>query len=129
MSEEPEEARDYSEFIPDAWDTAYARQYHYGAAAAATQPEAPFVEEPDAWRQWSAAEQQFTGVQAEHDFNAREAAQKTIEYDKPPIRDGTKPETLARPFCKHLNLWLTVTRQPKKTIGLLLLAYSRGRIW
>ena len=67
-------------------------------------------------------------MQADHDFTARESAQRTIEHDKPPVWDGQKPESLARPYIKHLQLWLATTRQPKKNVGLILLTYSRGDI-
>ena len=114
--------------IPDPWDTEQARAYHYGAAQASSQPAAPYVREPDAWQEWAANQTTFTGMQADHDFTARDSAQRTIEHDKPPVWDGQKPDTLARPYAKHLNLWLSTTRVPKKNIGLVLFSYSRGDI-
>ena len=113
---------------PDFWDTSEARQaraYHYGAAQAASQP---YTGDADAWRDWRATHDTFTGMQADHDFTARESAQRTIEHDKPPVWDGQKPESLARPYIKHLDLWLETTRQPRKNVGLILLTYSRGDI-
>ena len=48
-----EEQRDYPAYIPDDWAEARARDYHYGAASASQQPQAPYVQDPDAWQSWA----------------------------------------------------------------------------
>ena len=126
-----QEERDYPAYIPDDWATAAARAYHHGAAAASEQPQAPYADNADVWQSWTDAHQEaadFTGVQADHDFNAPATWQRTIEHDKPPVWDGDKPEKQARPYVKTLDLWLSTTKVPPKTIGLLLLTYSKGDI-
>ena len=60
----------------DPWDTEHARAYHYGAAQASSQPAAPYNEEPNAWQEWAANQTTFTGMQADHDFTARDSAQR-----------------------------------------------------
>ena len=80
-----EEQRDYPAYIPDDWAAARARDYHYGAASASQLPQAPYVQDPDAWQTWAQSHADdaaaFTAMQADHDFTARESYQRTIEHD------------------------------------------------